>query len=185
MKEKLALRPMRIEDIPIVVALERVLFPEPWTENMFRKEIEDHFFSFPWVLQDSDGGVIGYIVLWIILEELHIATIGVSPEWQGKGLGKLLMAWALFWGKEMGAEVATLEVRPSNKVAVSLYSGLGFQVVGRRKKYYTNKEDALIMTKEFLDEEEIARTWEESQRNYDLLVKEEPKWENSTKLMTK
>ena len=184
MKEKLILRPMTVEDIPAVVALEHVLFSLPWTEEMFRKEIESNFFSFPWVLQSS-GEIVGYIVLWIILEEMHIATIGVSPEWQRRGFGKLLMTWALFWGKKMEAETATLEVRPSNEVAVSLYSGLGFQVVGRRKRYYSNKEDALIMTKESLEKEEVASLWEKWRKNYDLVVEEEPKWGDSIKFTLK
>jgi ribosomal-protein-alanine N-acetyltransferase len=172
MKEKLTLRMMRVEDIPEVAALERMLFALPWTERMFRNEIEKNLFSFPWVLESEAGEIVGYVVLWLILDELHVATVGVSPGWQGKGLGRLLMAWSLFWGKKLSAEETTLEVRPSNEVAIGLYSSLGFRVVGRRKRYYSNKEDALIMTKKPLEKAEVARIWEETRRKYDLVVEE-------------
>ncbi len=172
MGEKLTLRMMKIEDVPEVVALEQALFLLPWTERMFRNEIEKNFLSFPWVLESETGEIVGYVVVWLILDELHIATIGVAPEWQGKGLGKLLMAWSLFWGQRLSAEEATLEVRPSNEVAISLYSSLGFRVVGRRKRYYSNEEDALIMTKKPLEKAEVSRIWEETRQKYALVVKE-------------
>ncbi len=186
-RETLILRPMTMKDVARVVELDRKLFPLPWSERMFRNEVEKDGMTSPWVLEDSSGNIAGYIDLWLIMEELHIATIGVAPEWQGKGLGKILMLWGMLRGEEIGMEEATLEVRPSNTVAVNLYSSLGFRVVGRRKHYYGNKEDALIMTRRPLNSPNLHRLWAEVERRYELIVKSEErsKWENLIKSMMK
>ena len=91
--------------------------------------------------------MLGYAGLWLLIDEAHISTIAVAPEWRGRGLGELLLASLLERAISIGADVATLEVRASNLVAQNLYRKYRFTVVGVRKGYYTdNFEDALVMT---------------------------------------
>jgi ribosomal-protein-alanine N-acetyltransferase len=74
-------------------------------------------------------------------------TIAVWPRWRGLGLGEWLLLTLLKEGRSLGADYATLEVRPSNRAAISLYQKYRFQEVGRRTAYYSdNGEDALILT---------------------------------------
>jgi ribosomal-protein-alanine N-acetyltransferase len=91
--------------------------------------------------------LVGYGGLWLTLEEAHITTIAVAPEYRGQGIGELLLTGLIDQALDMQATTLTLEVRVSNVVAQSLYLKYGFQPVGKRPRYYTdNGEDALIMS---------------------------------------
>jgi ribosomal-protein-alanine N-acetyltransferase len=91
--------------------------------------------------------VVGVIVIWLIQDEAHIATLAVDPYYRGKGIGRKLVAEAMSEAVRQGANTATLEVRASNETARALYRDFGFQVAGRRLRYYQdNGEDAIIMT---------------------------------------
>ena len=98
-----------------------------------------------------DGQVIGYAGAWIILDESHITNIAIAEAFRGNGYGRLLTQALLQYLSNLGASYATLEVRKSNLRAQNLYTSLGFQPVGWRKRYYEdNKEDALIMYRDFV-----------------------------------
>jgi ribosomal-protein-alanine N-acetyltransferase len=89
-------------------------------------------------------GVLGY---WLIAGEAHIIIVAVNPRWQRRGLGEWLLLNFFDDAQTRAAEVATLEVRPSNHKAIVLYQKYGFALVGRRPKYYLDTgEDALILT---------------------------------------
>jgi ribosomal-protein-alanine N-acetyltransferase len=91
--------------------------------------------------------VLGYGGFWAIVDEAHISTIAVHPDWRGRGLGAMVLAALIDTAILRGAAEVTLEVRVSNEIAQNLYRRYGFVEVGRRKKYYRdNNEDALIMT---------------------------------------
>ncbi|MBI1882202.1 MAG: ribosomal protein S18-alanine N-acetyltransferase [Chloroflexi bacterium] len=91
--------------------------------------------------------IIGLSGFWLVAGEAHINTIAVHPNWRGLGLGEWLLLTLLDEGQALGAEVATLEVRPSNHMALALYHKYGFEQVARRLRYYSdNDEDALIFT---------------------------------------
>ena len=97
--------------------------------------------------------LLAYGGFWMIVDEAHISTLAVHPEWRGRGLGELLLVSLIEAALLRGAAEATLEVRVSNEVAQSLYRKHDFVQVGRRKGYYTdNREDALIMTTPRLDD---------------------------------
>ena len=144
----------QISDIDEIVALEHRAFPFPWSRNVLLGEIDGEHFSYAYVarLIGEDGipdKIIGYHFFWLVADELHILNIAVDPDYQGCGLGTLLMNFAADFGRERGARSMLLEVRVSNTPAQALYHKLGFQQVGLRKKYYAdNKEDAYAMTKE-------------------------------------
>jgi [ribosomal protein S18]-alanine N-acetyltransferase len=149
--DSFSIRPMKIEDLEQVHAIDTISFSLPWPLSSYRFELLENPGSMLWVAeatsQDGLRRVAGMIVIWMIVDEAHIATIAVHPDFRGHGIGKLLLARALIEATHLGANQATLEVRVGNTVAQSLYQKFGFQVVGRRIKYYQdNNEDALIMT---------------------------------------
>lgn len=82
--------------------------------------------------------------MWAILEEAHITILAVKPHYQGRSLGQLLLYHLLTDAVSRSLERATLEVKEKNTVAISLYKKFGF-IVGRRKGYYQNGQDALIL----------------------------------------
>jgi ribosomal-protein-alanine N-acetyltransferase len=103
----------------------------------------------PPAFPDPERPVVGYAGFWYILDEAHVSTIAVHPDWRGHGVGEALFVHLLETALDLGAVTATLEVRVTNERAQGLYRKYSFEVVGRRKRYYRdNGEDALLMTAE-------------------------------------
>lgn len=151
------IRPMVLQDVPQVVAVDRLSFALPWSEKSYRFEVLENDASLLWVAETACPNepplVVGMIVVWLVVDEAHVATIAVHPAYRGIGLARRLLAAALRQAIPLGARLATLEVRRSNTVAQALYQRFGFQVVGKRAHYYNdNGEDALIMTVDRLDQ---------------------------------
>lgn len=145
------IRPMQIKDIEAVQEIDRLSFSAPWPAGAFRFELLENEQSLVWVAEqggkEADLQVVGSLVIWLILDEAHIATVAVHPDYRQGGIGKFLLARGLLEAMGRETDQATLEVRSSNLAAQALYRGFGFQVVGRRARYYRdNREDALIMT---------------------------------------
>jgi ribosomal-protein-alanine N-acetyltransferase len=93
-----------------------------------------------------DFPIVGYGGVWLSVDEGHITTIAVAPEYRGRGIGELLLNGLIDQALDLHADVLTLEVRVSNVVAQQLYLKYGFRPAGTRPRYYTdNGEDALIM----------------------------------------
>ncbi len=141
------------DDLPEVMLIEKASFPAPWTEQAFRDELV-YPFSYPYVAKVRDihpSPVLGYICFWIILDELHLLNLAVHPVHRRQGIGRELFSFALKMGEAAGTRFATLEVRPSNIAAITLYKDTGFIPVGRRPGYYSDShEDAVIMEYDFL-----------------------------------
>lgn len=157
--------PMRMADVSTVAAIEQWVFTSPWSPNAFSYDLtrrRDAYYLvaryLPWAQREQPGhdracdpSIMGYAGAWLIIDEAHIATLAVRPEWRGRGIGELLFAGLLHWAVAQNAAFAMLEVRVSNVTAQNLYIKYGLQVVGRRKHYYAdNREDALLMTAEQL-----------------------------------
>lgn len=131
-----------------IMEIEHEAYPEPWTVGMFHEEIRNER-SFFYVMVDEKETVLGYGGFWLILDEAHITSVTVRAADRGKGYGRRLTGYLLERSMEAGARIATLEVRPSNEAALTLYKSLGFKTVGSRKGYYAKTgEDAIIMLKE-------------------------------------
>jgi len=161
----ICIRPMRLEDLEQVHAIDRMSFSIPWPENSYRYELLDNPRSMQLVaetdLPDSPKQVVAVIVVWLIEDEAHIATLSVHPDYRGQGISRELLAATLIEVIRSGMRAATLEVRANNQIAQALYRRFRFSVYGRRPRYYRdNDEDALIMTVEGLDEHYIQ--WLES-----------------------
>lgn len=147
---EVVIRAMTLEDLPAVMDIDRQSFPLPWPERSYRYELLENPASHMLVAaQAAPGGSIpvGFIGFWHIVDEAHISTLAVHPDYRRTGLGAELLTSALDLATQLGADMATLEVRVGNDAAVNLYHKFGFRIVGRRPRYYRdNDEDALLMT---------------------------------------
>jgi ribosomal-protein-alanine N-acetyltransferase len=96
------------------------------------------------------------IVVWLIVDEAHVATIATDPEYRRQGIGKRLLAYALLHLIRDGARSSFLEVRESNLAAQEMYRKFGYEVTGRRRRYYRdNDEDAILMNLDSLNAERL------------------------------
>jgi ribosomal-protein-alanine N-acetyltransferase len=136
---------MRPGDLDEVVTIERASFGMPWSRGAFLYEIEQNRVARCWVLREDDR-VAAYLCLWEIADELHVTNIAVHPGLRRRGLARRLLGAILEDGRTRRLRAVTLEVRPTNDEARTLYESFGFRVVGRRRGYYYDTgEDALIM----------------------------------------
>jgi ribosomal-protein-alanine N-acetyltransferase len=145
------IRSMQREDIEQVVAIDRLSFSLPWSANSYRFELFENTTSRLWVSEYVKDGcpsrIVAMIVVWNIVDEAHIATIAVHPEYRRLGIGKHLLAFALQDAAQQGMRTATLEVRAGNLAAQTMYRQFGFITAGVRLRYYQdNQEDAMIMS---------------------------------------
>ncbi|MCB8953904.1 MAG: ribosomal protein S18-alanine N-acetyltransferase [Ardenticatenales bacterium] len=157
----LILRPMMLDDVDNVMDIESQVYTQPWSARGYRHELTRNDLAHYQVLLWDDGAeaplLVGYTGYWLIVDEVHISTIVVRPDWRGRGLGELLFLNALLQASAQGATIATLEVRRTNLVAQLLYKKYDFVVMGERPHYYNdNGEDALVMTLEPLDDIALA-----------------------------
>jgi ribosomal-protein-alanine N-acetyltransferase len=140
------IRKMIMNDLEQVVAIDQVSFSLPWPARSFQFELTDNPASRCWVVE-LDGKIVAMIVSWLILDELHIATIATHPDFRKQGIGKKLLTHALKSARDEGVTRSFLEVRESNETAINMYKSFGFVEEGRRKEYYKdNGEDAILMT---------------------------------------
>lgn len=158
---RLRLRKMEFSDISRVLEIDRLSFTLPWTENNFRFEVTENPASRPWVadvIQDGSQTVAAMAVIWIILDEAHIGTIAVHPDFRRSGIGSRFLASILLAAKAEGVEKAFLEVRSSNHAARTLYQKFGFVEDGLRRHYYSdNGEDAVMMALEDFREDILSQ----------------------------
>jgi [ribosomal protein S18]-alanine N-acetyltransferase len=102
--------------------------------------------------------LIGFVGLWLVLDEGHITTICISQRFRGRGLGEVLLSHIMGEAQALGARRVTLEVRVTNEVAQALYKKYGFAIEGIRRRYYSdNNEDAYIMWSDALAKPEYAQ----------------------------
>ncbi|OGN93068.1 MAG: ribosomal-protein-alanine N-acetyltransferase [Chloroflexi bacterium RBG_13_50_21] len=142
---------MILDDIPRVHEIDVLSFSLPWPEKSYLFELTENPTTLALVAEittpDSRPVVIGMAVVWIVIDEAHIATIAIHPEYRGHGFGKKLLTETLRQSIQRGVILATLEVRENNKTAQQMYKNFGFNNIGRRLRYYKdNDEDAILMT---------------------------------------
>ena len=135
------LRRMRPSDLPAVMELDAASLPRPWSEAIWRSELESPFGLYL-VLEDGDE-IVGQIGVRSVLDELHVTNVAVHPEHRRRGHARAMIRGAL--SAYPDARLVHLEVRPTNREARTLYGSLGFRETGRRPRYYGD-EDALLMT---------------------------------------
>lgn len=172
---------MTAEDLAQVILLDCMSLNMPWPLSAYRHELQNEA-SRPWVAEAvlqapltfetalpmtmesitkaaGEKAVLGMLVLWMILDEAHIATLAVHPQMRRQGIARLILQTALIGAAREGASTAFLEVRAGNTGAQKLYEGFGFKLAGRRPHYYKdNGEDALLLTLEGLSTNELQRS---------------------------
>lgn len=142
---KLTIRKMTLEDVPSVIDLDQKSFSLPWPERSFRFELTANPASRCWVA-DLEGKIVGMIVVWLIVDEAHVATLAIHPDLRRRGIGTKLLSHALRQMIDEGARSSFLEVRESNFSAQEMYRKFGYEASGRRPRYYKdNDEDAILM----------------------------------------
>jgi ribosomal-protein-alanine N-acetyltransferase len=132
-------------DVKAVLRIEQQSFSTQWPSNAFYQEMHDNKLAHYFVGRIG-GRVVAYGGIWVILEDSHITTIAVDPDFRGRKYGEVMLLRLLDEAIERGASWMTLEVRESNSIAQSLYRKYGFTTVSTRKGYYSdNNENALVM----------------------------------------
>lgn len=133
------------EDIDALAELDRECFPDPWSRESYRQEMEENRLAYYLIALDGKRAV-GYAGLWMIVDEGHITNVAVIPEERGRHIASDLLERLIRETSRLGTCAYTLEVRKSNEAAIGLYERFGFSVEGMRPKYYeSDGEDALIM----------------------------------------
>ena len=140
----LTISPMTKEDIPRIREIEKQCFTDIWPEDGFQRELDNTKIAF-YITASLDGKIIGYMGSWIIMEEAHITTFAVDPEYRNRKVASTLMLCFLREAVKQNVHWSTLEVSEINEHAIKLYTRFGYKTVRVRKKYYGEHEDAFLM----------------------------------------
>ena len=133
-------------DLDGVLEVEAVSFNNPWTREMYAKELQNPTVCRIFLVRSEEWTVAGFCSFWIVSDEMHINNVALRPQCRAQGIGTVLLRRAIGAATELGARRAILEVRASNARARRFYERLGFYVAGTRRDYYTSPvENALIL----------------------------------------
>lgn len=131
-----------------IAALEKLCFPDPWSERSVASELDNPLSL--WLVATEGERVLGYVGSQSVLDEADMMNVAVHPDARRRGLARSLVEALIEQLKDREVRMLTLEVRASNEPAKALYETMGFTQVGRRKNYYlAPREDALILRKEW------------------------------------
>lgn len=140
----LVIRKMEEKDVEDVWVIEQISFKSPWSKESFENEMKKNNLAY-YIIAEVSGEITGYAGAWIFLHEMHITTVAVHPEWRGKKIGKMILLNLFKKAVKQNVKIAILEVREGNFVAQNIYKNFGFQIIGRRRGYYQDGEDAIVM----------------------------------------
>ncbi|MBE9118456.1 ribosomal protein S18-alanine N-acetyltransferase [Lusitaniella coriacea LEGE 07157] len=161
---ELRLKPLTDRQLNAVVKLDQLCLGGLWSQEGYRRELNSPNSELLVLSVLGNRGsppkerIVGIGCFWAILEEAHITILAIHPDCQSQGLGQVLLWTLLQKAVRQKLDRATLEVRASNQAALSLYQKFGFQVAGRRKKYYqNNNEDALILWRGGLQQKQFSQ----------------------------
>ena len=148
----IVLERMTEHDLLEVVEIEEISNLSPWGWDAYHLELQFAEASLMLVARLTapntarNKSIVGFIVARQMADEIHVNNVAVRPEYRGLGIGANLLRAVLAWGRDKGSTQAVLEVRAENTAAHKLYQACGFEVIGRRRRYYKAPvEDALLM----------------------------------------
>jgi ribosomal-protein-alanine N-acetyltransferase len=147
-QEILSFRPLVEQDLEDILVIEDLVYNFPWSRTIFSDCLCAGYSS--WVLQTARGDIDAYGIMSVAVGESHILNLCVHPRSQRLGFGKSLLHHLLEVARKHNANIAFLEVRPSNNPARQMYLDAGFNDVGMRRDYYpalNGREDAIIMAR--------------------------------------
>jgi ribosomal-protein-alanine N-acetyltransferase len=139
------LRPMRMNDLDLIMIIEPQIYPYPWTRGNFVDSLNSGYCA--WVLEENEK-IIGYALMMLVLDEAHLLNLSIGKSNQRKGLGRYLLEHMVNIAKNNQMAHMFLEVRHSNISAVALYENMGFNEMAIRRGYYpaaNGREDAILM----------------------------------------
>jgi ribosomal-protein-alanine N-acetyltransferase len=149
--------PMRPRDLRGVLRIEEAVFAAPWSHRLFVEELAQRTsraYRVAWV----DTDIVGFAGLMAVDDEAHVNNVAVDPDWQGRGLGAVLVLDLVRVALERGLRHLTLEVRVGNEPALALYRRFGLSPVGVRPNYYPETgDDALVMWARDIDSDVYGR----------------------------
>lgn len=128
------------QDLPSVLAIERLTYPSPWSEQQFIDSLNNPRTLAYLILKDNQ--IVGYSIATQTLDFTDLLNICIHPRHQNQSLGAKLFNHLLAM---LDTKIVFIEVRVSNHNALSFYKKLGFRVINTRKKYYSDGEDAKIL----------------------------------------
>lgn len=138
---------MQPEHVAAVAEMERQCFSDPWSEKSVASELDNPLSL--WLIAEADGVVAGYVGSQTVLDSADMMNLAVSQDFRRQGIGEQLVNSLTEALAEKGVKTLLLEVRISNEPAKQLYQKLGFEIVGKRPRYYEKpREDAVILRKE-------------------------------------
>lgn len=145
MKSELIVRAAELRDAAEIAAIEKLCFSSPWSLESIEYEIAVNNLAL-YVVGEVDGKIVGYVGIWLIVDEGHITNVAVHPDWRRRHIGEAIIKTLIDVTEKNGVTAHTLEVRASNIAAQKLYEKFGFKADGIRRSYYEdNGEDAIIM----------------------------------------
>ena len=144
--QDLVIVPMRRAHIRKIMPIEQQVYPRPWTAQVFIEELEQARVGKRHYLVGTIGDeLVGYGGLLYVENDAHVTNIAVHPMWRSRGIATELLLDLAWEANRRGCEAMTLEVRHTNVAAQQLYRRFGFVPGGVRKKYYENRDDAIVM----------------------------------------
>lgn len=151
--EGIAYKPLDVRHVAEVAALEAaVMGTDAWNEALVADELgrADRvwwaaYAADPKMPLSAEAPLVGYAGGWVVDGDLQILKVGVDPAWRRHGIARVLLARVADDARNLGARTSSLEVRAGNTGAQALYAALGYEALGRRPRYYSDGEDALIM----------------------------------------
>ena len=152
--EGIAYKPLDARHGADVAALEAaVMGTDAWSEALVVDELgrSDRvwwaaYAADPKMPLTADAPLVGYAGGWVVDGDVQILKVGVDPAWRRHGIARALLARVADDARNLGARTCSLEVRAANAGAQALYGALGLTVAGKRPRYYSDGEDAVIMT---------------------------------------
>ena len=138
------LAPMQETDLDAVLEIERAVYSHPWTRPNFADSLRSAYQC--WTARES-GVLAGYFVLSAAAGEAHLLNLSIAMRYQRRGQGRAMLREVIAIARSLQAQRLFLEVRPSNRPAIMLYEGTGFQQLAVRRGYYPahgGREDALV-----------------------------------------
>jgi [ribosomal protein S18]-alanine N-acetyltransferase len=140
-----SVRPAVLKDLDFVMDIECRSFPSPWSRETLKEELDGRNWSHVQVAE-SGGNAVGFMIYWIVLDEMHLLNLAVHPDWRRMGIAAAMLHRLMSVANKENTAKIFLEVRTSNRSAQMLYRKFGFKPIGIRPKYYTdNGEDAVVM----------------------------------------
>lgn len=147
-RDSVRFEPLNVLWLDTLLPVEQQAYSHPWTRGNFIDAMAAGYET--QLLVDTQGGLVGYFVAMIVLDEVHLLNITVAPARQRQGWARILLDALALWSRQRQAQWIWLEVRESNVRARSIYAAHGYQEVGLRKNYYPMhdgpREHAVLMS---------------------------------------